>query len=1111
MAANDIKNKTASIYIDEQPAIDAYNRLIPKAEAYNKKIEEGTKKAQFLQQAIQKSLDAGGKPEALQKKLATVNKELDNSKVALEKVTTQQKAFQQQIDSKTGPSLKQQQSLVSKLVNEYKNLGSNTEAAANKLKEIEGASKTLITLKDRLAAVQNVQKESHGGGIEGVFTKVLEFSGAYALVQKGFSLVSNFMEGTVEEADKAQEAVDGLTVALTNAGRLDLLKPLLDEADKFAAKYKALDNDDVTAVFTKLVDYGKLTQSQMKETTEVIINYARKQNVSLAEATDVVTKGFEGSGRALKIYGIDLTNAKTFTERYNTVVDELGRKVQGAEAAFEETSKGIREKFMQSIRDAQEEVGKFVEALLEGPKSADQLFDEAKVKIDNYNSSLDPLLKRYDDLKAKTTLNKDEQSELRGIIQKIVEIVPQAATEFDKYGTALDINKQKVVDFRKENAKFLQSKESDAIKSLTALAQNELIGIQAYADQLNAKTKTVIQQGEAVNISIANDTEALQRLETLRDRSREKFLGYVDELVQKYQVTLPKALEEAKKQIEGIKFDISKVEVKDPNSVGTKTKETPEEKAAREAREKQEKDEADRKAKELAREREAERKRILEDQKKLNDDLIKLSHEYEGLVESDYMKELQAAFDKFENLKALAHGNKEDLKKIEIGFNEAIADINKKFAQKALDEQKKLDEEQQKLREKQIQEQLKKGFEFVNQVGKGVEKNASDTNALRKAQEDFTIAHEYGKKRLDDQLKQLNEEEEQAKAAAIKRGESVEAIELFFDQKREELTKDRFAREAEMYLGYAKQVLDILSTFTQAQSNKENAELAKIQNRNNQEKTAYQRLLNNKIISKQQYDKKVADLDAATEKKKQEIEKKQFERNKKIQIAQALVNGALGITSVLAARPGATDVISLGAFRAINIALTVAATAASVAAIAKSKYEGDSSGAKFEKGGALTGPRHGEGGMPVINPRTGRKEAEVEGGEVILSRKTVAKNKPVVDALLYNSMYKQGATIDPWFKNRTYKSIDFSGISKSIQNVRHYESGGVFTTSDGKQQPANTTQIIIPPGLEVLPDVLNALITQLQTPQKNYVVWQEIKDKQNTEKALLADATFGKK
>ena len=70
----------------------------------------------------------------------------------------------------------------------------------------------------------------------------------------------------------------------------------------------------------------------------------------------------------------------------------------------------------------------------------------------------------------------------------------------------------------------------------------------------------------------------------------------------------------------------------------------------------------------------------------------------------------------------------------------------------------------------------------------------------------------------------------------------------------------------------------------------------------------------------------------------EEVQRKAFERQKKLQIATALVSGAQAIISTLAAVPGPIDIASLGAFRIAQIALAAATTAAQIAAINKTSF-----------------------------------------------------------------------------------------------------------------------------------------------------------------------------
>ncbi len=89
-------------------------------------------------------------------------------------------------------------------------------------------------------------------------------------------------------------------------------------------------------------------------------------------------------------------------------------------------------------------------------------------------------------------------------------------------------------------------------------------------------------------------------------------------------------------------------------------------------------------------------------------------------------------------------------------------------------------------------------------------------------------------------------------------------------------------------------------------------------------------------------------------------------------------------------------------------------------------------------GGVLKGRRHSSGGNPVFDGRTGQLIAEVEEGEPFLSRETYANNREAVDALLYSSMFKNGARVD-WLANAGPQM----NFDKMLGAVMKFERGGV--------------------------------------------------------------------
>lgn len=114
----------------------------------------------------------------------------------------------------------------------------------------------------------------------------------------------------------------------------------------------------------------------------------------------------------------------------------------------------------------------------------------------------------------------------------------------------------------------------------------------------------------------------------------------------------------------------------------------------------------------------------------------------------------------------------------------------------------------------------------------------------------------------------------------------------------------------------------------------------------------------------------------------EEIKKTAFEKKKKADVTQALMNGALSITKIFA---------QMGVWGFLAAIPVAAATAFQVSEIRKQKYS---------RGGLMTGPSHAEDGMPVVNPRTGQVEAEVEGGEFIVRKSSVTPTTlPMLNAI----------------------------------------------------------------------------------------------------------------
>lgn len=162
------------------------------------------------------------------------------------------------------------------------------------------------------------------------------------------------------------------------------------------------------------------------------------------------------------------------------------------------------------------------------------------------------------------------------------------------------------------------------------------------------------------------------------------------------------------------------------------------------------------------------------------------------------------------------------------------------------------------------------------------------------------------------------------------------------------------------------------------------------------------------LVSKEDYEKGVEKINKDSDNKTKQVQKEAFERDKKLQIAMALVAGALAFVKALAS-----------GFFPVNLvmaAATAVATGLQVAMIKRQAFSGAKGGVIRNAGvvqGGQHGQQYGDGGISMVDRKTGNEVGEIEGGEpvMILSRNTYKNNKPVVDRLLHSSLHRNGAPI----------------------------------------------------------------------------------------------------
>ena len=98
---------------------------------------------------------------------------------------------------------------------------------------------------------------------------------------------------------------------------------------------------------------------------------------------------------------------------------------------------------------------------------------------------------------------------------------------------------------------------------------------------------------------------------------------------------------------------------------------------------------------------------------------------------------------------------------------------------------------------------------------------------------------------------------------------------------------------------YAQAASNILSALNQAQTNRENAQFAREKQRTEANKKTFKEQLDKQLISKEVYNKKVAEADAELDKKDKVLKRKQAERERALNIFQAIINTASAVVEAL--------------------------------------------------------------------------------------------------------------------------------------------------------------------------------------------------------------------
>lgn len=255
---------------------------------------------------------------------------------------------------------------------------------------------------------------------------------------------------------------------------------------------------------------------------------------------------------------------------------------------------------------------------------------------------------------------------------------------------------------------------------------------------------------------------------------------------------------------------------------------------------------------------------------------------------------------------------------------------------------------------------------------------------------------------LQAQIKQLKEMKVRASGRA--RGNNIWENLLNIDWKNfKDNWRDNLQTMTAALQEFANAAFDIFNSINQIQSNRENAAFDEWCDIQDEKSATLQRQLDDGIISQKYYDTQMAKIQKEKEAKEKKIQHDQFEREKKANIIQATINGALAIVTAFA---------QLGPIAGAIAAVVTAATTAAQIAIMASQAN------PYAKGGYIKGEQ-----LALMGE---------EGDEWVASNKLVTDKKtaPIIAAL---EAYQRG-------NHRALEKIsltqpDWNRLSQSAKNI----------------------------------------------------------------------------
>lgn len=1011
-----------------------------------------------------------------------------------------------------------------------KDLGDNVEDAINNV----GKLTSLFKLRETYGIEQSMLKvgsaiNALGAASEASESYLVEFSKKFGGIAPNAEISIQDVLGLAATMDKLGQTVEVSTTAIGQ-----LLISLGKDVPYFA-KIAGEGTDEFKKRLIELGVDGATTFKQLLERD------ANKALIVLLENLKTTGGGVVGMAEKLNAMGVDGSRAASVLGVLSANIDDLKKQQALANSEFEKGTSLTNEfsKANNNFAASYEKLVKRITGIVSNPNTtaffkeitdglnnlldnsgiiekvratvdkATQAFEESSAAVKEYQNNIGPLLKRYDDLKGKTSLTTDEQSELQRIIKTIAEYLPTAVTEFDKYGNAIDISRKKVDEFGSSLIKANQIKNKEQLTQYQAA----LFDLRAEVEKTN---KALSQRDEDGNIFKLVNDGTINSLGAASGQFQKVKLSAEEILLLQKKVKETKATiggyEELVNQLLGVKYyaadakkELQGLSGKDTNSTSTNTNKTvtetnvtitgtdEAEKALKDYQNKLRElfkdieqvriasitNANEREIAELAAKYRIEREQainnlseVLADEKLTASQKAKYKAQSNVLLlalEAKYNQDRAALIKQYQEYLA-ASELKQDLKNLEdwqarekLAISQNL--VNKKIAAEEAAEQ---------IQELELQA-LEYKLEIAKQYGKdtvAIEQEIADQKVSIR-QKDFDDFYNREREKLRLQLLLAEETSEEELAIRIKQieFERDEKKKLYKDDAEMRLLYDAEANKAiqqartehnqkilEQHLDLLSQFNSALDGFSRIQSNIDNKELADDKKKNDKKKAELKRQLDSKKISEEEYRSEIEKLDKAYDKKQKQFKREAWDRQQRADVVQSVINTALSVSRALAQPPGVPATIPFG------VAAGVLGAIQTGVILSQPPPEFEKGAMDVSKGFKIKGPSHKDGGVYMINSVTKEIVGIAEGDEAMIPKKTVNEKADVVEDLIYNNgkntfvkKFENGGflnfastpTVHPSYFTDALPQVNTTKVIHEIVFAKQVTTGQI--TTEGKQ------------------------------------------------------------